>query len=838
MRPFNRRNPAPVISGSVLNDERGFWSVVVPQATTNLILNPSFENAISGWSVSVGSATVDQATDGAFGISSLRIVWGGFGSIEGAKTAVLPNTTYTFSCYMKVSGMSVANSPNWGIRFLTSGSVLISSVLGDLIDVAQIGWKRRTVTFTTPATAAYVDFTIGYAASGATAWMDAFQLEKLGYMTTYCDGDQPGCYWTGGRHISQSSRLASEPTGGRVWNFKDFGFAIMATIAAGAPALTTVDSPYVFGGGFYQLSTPNIRQFTISGTFEGRTLVELKRAKQELLNAIKPYRAGGSDPVRLVYQPYRCNNALSDAIVVDCVYTGGLEGVEDNESQARAAITFRTYLPAVMGQRASGSSVQLNMQTDFDFGFTMAGMASQDRITGAWSLTNFSYGANPPYKAFPDGRGNIFTVSSSANYLIRYINGTTDTMGTTVVPALNYDILDSIIDGNNNVYVVGGFSNIGGASNVGRIAKWDGTTWSALSTNAISSGIANAISAGPDGKIYVGGSFTNANNGALSTPQSLAVWDGTSWATPAVGPYSITSGTVTALLVTRDNVLWWAQDIGSNQIRVCAMPQSGFVPVPFGYNEVIVTKSVGAAKVTSLVEGLDGKVYIGGDFDNFQTPVRPGNGLMVWSGSGTPTPLPGLTASLNVKRLIMDKKGLLHIQAAVGSAAGLYLSNGGNSYLTWNGTSFNRIGALLRGVIFVTDLTRGFVGSDNNPVSQITTVVNGGGTKTYPTLVVKGGQNSILVLLKNYTTGKEVQFNIGFVNPTETLTVTFRPDFTAKLSGGADVSGYVLGGSDTDFYLAPGPNRIEVFVQANAALPSYAYLQWTDAFDSIDGVIR
>jgi hypothetical protein len=186
----------------------------------------------------------------------------------------------------------------------------------------------------------------------------------------------------------------------------------------------------------------------------------------------------------------------------------------------------------------------------------------------------------------------------------------------------------------------------------------------------------------------------------------------------------------------------------------------------------------------------------------------------------------------------MDKAGLLHIQASVGSAAGLYFSNGGDSYIQWNGSGFTRIGSLLRAVIFVTDLKRGYVGSDNNPVSQITVVNNGGGAKVYPTLTVKAGQNSILVLLRNYTTGKEVQFNIGFKDPAQSLTVTFKPELKAMLSSGQDVSNYILPGSDTDFYLAPGQNRIEVFIQANAALPSLAYLSWYDAFDSIDGVIK
>lgn len=835
MKPISRRTPANLVNGYALNDEVGFWSVVVPKATTNLFLNPSFETSVADWSILSGSMTVSQGANGYAGISCLQLSFSGSATARGAQIGVSPNTIYTFSCYVKETGMSPSNSPTVSVRYLDAGSALISSVSAPIQTDPNI-WQRVVTTFTTPATAAFIDIAVSYGATGGTALVDGLQLEALPYATTYVDGTQPGCYWLGAKHASPSARLASEPTGGRVFNFRDFSFAVMATIAAGAPALTTVDSPYVFGGGFYQLSTPNIRQFTISGVFEAESLISLKRAKQQLLDVIKPYRNGGSDPVRLLYQPYRCRNPLAETIAVDCVYTGGLEGAEDNEVQQRSAITFRTYLPAVMGTRVSGSSVQLNLQTDFDFGFAMTGLAVQDRINGGWSRNNFTY-SFAPTRAYPDGKGNILSTSPGGNRLIRYnSNGTNDVMGTGGAPGINGDINDIAVDSVGDIYAVGAFTNIGSVTGANRIAKYSSGVWSSLGTNSLN-GTAYCMAFGPDGKLYVGGAFTTANNGALSVPYGIAIWTGSAWAAPVMGPYAFTTGTVRAIMVTRDNTLWWSADIGGGQYRIRALnlATGAYVLAPPG---LLATKVSGSATVTAFAEGLDGKVYIGGDFDNYEAPIRPGYGLMVWSGTGLPTPLPGLTASLNVKRLIVDKAGLLHIQAGVGSAAGLYFTNGGDSYIQWNGSAFTRIGALLRGTIVVSDLQRGFVGTDNNPVSQITVVNNGGGTRVYPTFIVKAVQNSNLVLLRNHTTKKEVQFNQSFQYTADTLTVTFKPDFTVKLGNGSDASGNILGGSDTDFYLAPGPNLIEVFIQPLVATASQAYLQWYDAFDTIDGAVR
>jgi len=89
-----------------------------------------------------------------------------------------------------------------------------------------------------------------------------------------------------------------------------------------------------------------------------------------------------------------------------------------------------------------------------------------------------------------------------------------------------------------DLYVGGSFTNVNNNGTVlwaaDRIAKWDGTNWSALGSNGGGNGSlndwVNALTVnGSD--LYVGGRFTDVNNNgtALGAADYVAKWDGTNW---------------------------------------------------------------------------------------------------------------------------------------------------------------------------------------------------------------------------------------------------------------------------------------------------------------------
>src|SRR5207249_3332646 len=100
-------------------------------------------------------------------------------------------------------------------------------------------------------------------------------------------------------------------------------------------------------------------------------------------------------------------------------------------------------------------------------------------------------------------------------------------------------VLDDDGDGPNPpaMYVAGLFTIAGGVT-VNRVARWDGTAWSAVS-GGMNGEVATLFVFDPDAegslpaKLYAGGNFTLA--GGVSTPNRVAAWDGTMWSTVGSG---------------------------------------------------------------------------------------------------------------------------------------------------------------------------------------------------------------------------------------------------------------------------------------------------------------
>jgi hypothetical protein len=97
-------------------------------------------------------------------------------------------------------------------------------------------------------------------------------------------------------------------------------------------------------------------------------------------------------------------------------------------------------------------------------------------------------------------------------------------------------------DGNGPALHVGGrFTTAGGVA-ANNIAKWDGSTWSALGSGVNGQSVGNAVvhDDGGGAALYVGGQFTSAGGVAAS---NIAKWDGSSWSALGGGvsgslPYS------------------------------------------------------------------------------------------------------------------------------------------------------------------------------------------------------------------------------------------------------------------------------------------------------------
>jgi hypothetical protein len=108
---------------------------------------------------------------------------------------------------------------------------------------------------------------------------------------------------------------------------------------------------------------------------------------------------------------------------------------------------------------------------------------------------------------------------------------------------LNGDVLALAVDGSGNVYAGGQFTTAGGVA-ANYVARWNGTAWNALGTG-MGPGTSTAVYAlavDGSGAVYAGGYFTTAGGVAANY---VARWNGAAWSALGTG----TNNTVLALAV-------------------------------------------------------------------------------------------------------------------------------------------------------------------------------------------------------------------------------------------------------------------------------------------------
>ncbi|MCG3138842.1 MAG: hypothetical protein HJJLKODD_02711 [Phycisphaerae bacterium] len=201
-------------------------------------------------------------------------------------------------------------------------------------------------------------------------------------------------------------------------------------------------------------------------------------------------------------------------------------------------------------------------------------------------------------------------------------------------PGANGAVYALTFDGQESVYVGGGFTTINGVSANG-IAVYDVTqkVWSALGSIGDIHTV-NAIAVSPiDGKVYAGGQ-------ALGTHNRLAVWDGMNWTAIS----GITNGVINALVFAEDGTLY----VGGSFVNVGGSAGDAIVTwngVSFSSLGIGLNNTVRALAVAG-----DGTLYVGGEFTNAVSTadyIASWDGLQ-WSDLGSGMSAGGYVYSLNI----------------------------------------------------------------------------------------------------------------------------------------------------------------------------------------------
>jgi hypothetical protein len=191
----------------------------------------------------------------------------------------------------------------------------------------------------------------------------------------------------------------------------------------------------------------------------------------------------------------------------------------------------------------------------------------------------------------------------SANYIAKWNGSTWSALGS----GLNTTVT-AVAIGSDGIYAGGSFTTAGG-SNAKYIARWDGANWIPLgsgTTNGVDGSVRAIAVSGST--VYVGGSFANA--GGL--PASMvAKWDGNNWSKLGTG---IQGAMVSALAVVGNRLYVGGQFTmagGLNTTNVACWDGSSWTTLGSGNSAANDATPIG--NVTAMA-AWDNDLYVGGSF--------------------------------------------------------------------------------------------------------------------------------------------------------------------------------------------------------------------------------
>jgi hypothetical protein len=403
---------------------------------------------------------------------------------------------------------------------------------------------------------------------------------------------------------------------------------------------------------------------------------------------------------------------------------------------------------------------------------------------------------------------------------------------------------------------------MGGVANTARIAKWNGSAWSALGTGM--NGAVNCLAFGPDGTLYAGGNFTLA--GGVANTVYIAKWNGSALSALSTG---MTVGGVYALAIGLDGTLYATGDFAT----ASGVASTAYI-AKWNGSAWSSMGGFGGAGGRALAVGLDGSIYAGGPFTsaggvantayvarwNGSTWVTMGtwivgavyalavgpDGLIYaggafspyaarWNGSGWSALGSGVGS--DVYGLSFDRSGNLYAAGAFTTASGITLVD---KAAMWTGGSWVHVDlSSAGGAVFNTVLVDrmqnvyfGITPTGAVTTGNVTSVTNTGSDKVYPKILISGAGS--VFHIKNMTTGKAIYFSL-VMNTGESVVLDLNPDNPTFISSTrGNVMSTILPGSNMDLALQPGANNISVFLAGSTTCS----MVWPNYYESFDGAVR
>lgn len=836
----------PIVNNYPLDTyEHGWFGVIVPQARTNLITNPSFETATTDWALEgLGTSIARSTTQQYHGAYSLAVTPSAVTTAGCAYIGVLSltsGTTYVTSA--KVLGIA-------GVPYTLSVRDISGNVLARYDFVGTGTWQWVWVHYTeTSTTTRRVYITKNGSTNTGIFYIDGVQVEACGsegvFVTTYIDGDQlglvpnqfpPAYLWTGTPHASSSTRSGQTRAGGRVMKFSSFGFLLTAIIGLGLITPDHAAIPYsLLDGAQYQRTRFPPDQFTLTGRLSGRTPRETQRNRSSLLQLLSRETIATDQPLVLTYQAFDGDGAeLSQAAQITAIYQDGGGGNADNLFAESIPITFTQHLPFITTQ---SDGAALDTQDSISVNALIA-----KRTNGSWDGVGGGVtGGVGQVRAIVEGLdGTIYIGGDFTNgggtggdYLVQYnpTSGTYAVVGSAT--AMTGPVHALAVAANGSIIIGGNFLNADGIAAADYIVRYTpGTGYAAIGASGANNTI-QAVFVAQNGDIYAGGAFTDIGG---SGADFGARFDGTNW------------NTLQSATALNQIVFAFAQTGSDTIVLGGAFTNAGGVAdadrlavyTPSGNTFTALVASGAGGTVSALALAPNGLLYIGGQFTTIGGVTA--NYAAVWNGTSM-TPLAGATdISSTVNRMIVLRDGSILFGGLFTSIAGLPTAD---RIARFGSGAYTLIDADLPGALEILalfqsrtgDIYIGFDTSGTATASGVTTVTNTGTVRAYPTITFRATTNAAgrVYQIFNASTNKIIYFNYS-IQDGETLTLILQPDNITFISTfrGNIISAILPGSNEAEFFLQRGENRIAVFT---ADADTTATIHWTNSYESLDDLV-
>lgn len=829
-----------------------FWGVVLPSAGVNLLRNPSAERNTTDWNDPAVGFIAGRKSDaqafGAFSVVTPGLIGGPIiGCTIGPFTAGA-GTAYTTSIYLKASGESmkigVGNNADVTAPPTYQGTSAAFTVGGGT-------WQRYSFSYTEASGGARY-LTI-LAAAGAinngTVYMDGAQVE-VGSQTTYIDGDQDGCYWTGAPHLSSSVRSGTYRGGGTVLALADLGFRVDASPGIGMPPLETTSQSFaLIDGAEFQRQRAKERTFTLESQVVGTTWKDLHVTRRTVINALKIDLVSPQQPTRFLYV------GGQGTVRIDAVVDAGLEFHQTPGQGFTEIVGVRFIAHDPFWYAATDQGTALAPRVSI--GSTNY-IAKRDPL-GRWG----TLGANGttimtvPNAALPDtsgitdlalnSGGTLFmcgswgSVAGTQSPNVAMYFPTANTFGTLAGGTLGHQnggrcVRSLLFSPAGSLYVAGDFGTAAGTAAVA-IAQWNGA-WGTLTGGTVTGlGVAGTSVRAlgfSNGTLFFAGRFAEVGG---TSAGSVAQWVNGAFGTLGAGIV----GFVRDMTIGLDGAVYVVGNLTSaagTTVNDVARWSGAWGSMGTGFYG-------GQANAIGVATEPNGKIVAVGAFNNSDPGTTYNaaewNGIS-WSAMGS-----GLFRSDNidttwVTTVTVDQNtGDIYAGGAFNVAGGISVPDG---FARWNGYAWLPIDIDVTGqgtfnaILLAPDQTLYAAGSfaGTARAAAVAQIYNAGMSEAYPTIKVRttgGGTARLFQVVNTYPTGDGVYFNYT-IQPGEEVTLETEPgqrSFTSSYVG--NIFGKIIGGSNiASFRLLPGTNWISLFCDSDNVAAS---IYWRPRSWSADG---